>query len=144
MSLEQLSPAITREIKMNRKKEVSKQPGSLEDDLRYSSGRKRRSCVKLSGDMEGGDKEEEENGNKRRKKTSQSSPMVLRTRQNAAKHFIAEDTKEKASQDAEMSLGFNNNENDVNEATEASEDELDLRLELDEEELLALQDEAKE
>lgn len=153
VSLEQLSPVITREIKMTRKKEVSKKSGSLEDGLLYSSGRKRRSCVKLGGDEEGRDTEGEK-GNKRRKKTRESSHMVLRSRQNAAKHFITDDSKEKASKDAETSFGFNNNENDgeenVNEATgaseasEASEDELDLRLELDEEELLALQDEARE
>ena len=161
VNLEQLSPAITRDIKMNRKKEVSKMSGSLEDSLteiqgstgvenpakdedglRYKSGRKRRSCVKLTGDEEGEEKEEEEGKKKRRRrKTHETCHMMLRSHQSASKPF-----KEKESRDVEKCLGFNNNENDgeenVNE-TETSEEELDLRLELDEEELLAQNDEDK-
>ena len=157
MKLEQLSPAITREIKM---KEVSKMTGSLEDGfteiqreespcsigvedppkdedgLRYKSGRKRRSCVKLTEDVEGEEDEEEGKKKRRRKKareTSHNSHMMLRSHQSAA--------KDKDSRDAEKCLGFNNNENDGEEVNETSEEELDLRLELDEEELLAQNDE---
>ena len=66
---------------------------------------------------------------------------MLRSHQSTAKPC-----KEKESWDTEKCLGFNNNENDgeenVNE-TETSEEMLDLRLELDEEELLAQNDEDK-
>ena len=51
MSLKPVSPAIVREIRMDGIEELSQVPESLENGLRYRSGRKLRSCVKLSISM---------------------------------------------------------------------------------------------
>ena len=69
--------------------------------------------------------------------------MKVRTHQHQAKHFIiADHSKEKESQEPGKTCEFNSNENDdagteinTSGGENISEDELDLRLELEEEEL---------
>ena len=152
MNLKDLGHAIALKTNLEMKKNVPKKLEILSPrynivDIR--SSRKRRSCVKSPrGGEEEGDQEEKKRKTRERSQRQRESQsyMKLRSHRNKTKHFTTVDhSKEEDSPDAE-----NNNEKDeagaetnVRGGENMSEDELDLRLELDEEELQALREEAK-
>ena len=146
MNLEDLSTAIALETNLVMKKNVPKKLEFLSprcNIVDINNGRKRRSCAKLPtvGEEEG--EQEEKKKRKTRERSQSQSHMKLRSHRNKVKHFTVDHSKEEDSPDAE-----NNNEKieagtetNVRGGENLSEDELDLRLELDEEELQALQEE---
>ena len=146
MNLEDLSTAIALETNLVMKKNVPKKLEFLSprcNIVDINNGRKRRSCVKLPtvGEEEG--EQEEKKRRKTRERSQSQSHMKLRSHRNKVKHFTVDHSKEEDSPDAENNNETNKagTETNVMGGENLSEDELDLRLELDEEELQALQEE---